>query len=54
MNLLLDSVQSAFLLLISWDPELFEIVGVSLKVSFGATLIASILGIPASHAIYSH
>ncbi len=51
MNLLLDSVQSAFLLLISWDPELFEIVGVSLKVSFGATLIASIVGIPSGFII---
>lgn len=46
MDLLFDSLQSAFLLLFSLDPELFEIVGVSLKVSFGATLIASIVGIP--------
>jgi len=46
MNLLLDSVQSALLLLFSFNPELFEIVGVSLKVSFSATLIASIVGIP--------
>ncbi len=49
--MLLDSVQSAFLLLFSFDPELFEIVGVSLKVSFGATLIASIIGIPSGFII---
>ena len=51
MDLLLDSVQSAFLLLVSRDPELLEIVGVSLKVSFGATLIASIIGIPSGFVI---
>ena len=51
MNLLLDSMQSALLLLFSFDPELFEIVGVSLKVSFGATLIASIVGIPCGFII---
>jgi len=49
--LLLDSVQSAFLLLFSFDPELLEIVGVSLKVSFGATLIASFVGIPAGFIV---
>ncbi len=51
MELLFDSVQSAFFLLISWDPELYEIVGVSLKVSFFATIIASIVGIPSGFAI---
>lgn len=49
--MLLDSLQSAFLLFFSFDPELFEIVGVSLKVSFGATLIASIIGIPSGFII---
>ena len=44
-------MQSAFLLLFSFNPELFEIVGVSLKVSFGATLIASIIGIPSGFII---
>lgn len=46
MNLLLDSLQSAFLLLISFDPELLFIVWVSLKVSGISTLIASLLGVP--------
>jgi len=51
VNLLLDSVQSAFLLLFSFDPELLEIVAVSLKVSFGATIVASFAGIPAGFII---
>ena len=51
VNLLLDSVQSAFLLLFSFDPELLEIVAVSLKVSFGATIVASFVGIPAGFII---
>jgi tungstate transport system permease protein len=46
MDLLFDSVRSAVLLLLSFDAELFEIVLVSLNVSFSATLLASILGIP--------
>jgi len=46
MDLLFDSVQSAFLLFMSFDAELVDIVLVSLKVSFAATLLASILGIP--------
>jgi len=51
VNLLLDSVQSAFLLLFSFDPELLEIVAVSLKVSFGATIVASFVGIPVGFII---
>jgi tungstate transport system permease protein len=46
MDLLFDSIGSAVMLLISFDKELFEIVLVSLNVSFSATLIASIVGIP--------
>ena len=44
--MLLDSLKSAFLLLISFDPELYEIVGVSLNVSFFSTLCASVIGLP--------
>ncbi len=51
MNLLLDSIQSAFLLLLACDPELFSIVGVSLKVSCISTLIASLIGIPVGFLI---
>ncbi len=46
MDLLLDSLHSAFLLLLARDPELLNIVGVSLKVSAVSTLIASMAGIP--------
>ncbi|TKB26911.1 ABC transporter permease subunit [Desulfopila sp. IMCC35006] len=46
MDLLFDSVRSALLLFMSFDAELVDIVMVSLKVSFSATLIASVLGIP--------
>jgi len=44
--MLLDSLKSALLLLISLDPELFEIVGVSLNVSFFSTLAAAVIGLP--------
>lgn len=55
MDLLLNSVHSAFLLLLSSDPELLSIVGVSLKVSGISTLIASLFGIPGGFIIaYSH
>lgn len=46
MDLLFDSLRSAFLLFISFDAELFEIVGVSLTVSSFATLFASLIGLP--------
>ncbi len=46
MDLLQHSIQSAFLLLLSADPELLNIVWVSLKVSGISTIIASFIGIP--------
>jgi tungstate transport system permease protein len=51
MDLLFDSVASAFVLLWSFDRELLEIVLVSLNVSFFATLIASVVGIPGGFVI---
>ena len=51
MDLLFDSVQSALLLFMSFDAELIEIVLVSLRVSFAATLIASFFGIPGGFII---
>ncbi len=51
MDLLLDSLLSAILLLLSLDPELFEIVGVSLNVSFFSTLIAAVVGLPLGFSI---
>lgn len=46
MGLLTDSILSAFWLLIEFDPDFIEIVIVSLRVSFFATIIASLMGIP--------
>jgi len=46
MELLFDSLYSAFLLFISLDPDLFEIVGVSLTVASLSTLVASLIGLP--------
>ena len=46
MDLLTDSLRSAVLLMLSFDPELFTIVGCSLKVSSVATLLAAVFGIP--------
>ncbi|MBB5349303.1 ABC transporter permease [Desulfoprunum benzoelyticum] len=47
MELLRDSVISAFLLLMQLDPELLFIIWVSIKVSGLSTLAAAALGIPA-------
>lgn len=46
MGFLLDSLRSAAALVLSLDPEMLEIVGVSVKVSGTSTLIASVIGIP--------
>ena len=51
MEFLLDSFFSALLLLWSIDPELIEIVSVSLKVSSSSTIIASAVGVPAGFLI---
>ena len=51
MEFLLDSFFSALLLLWSIDPQLVEIVSVSLKVSSSSTLIASLVGVPAGFLI---
>jgi len=51
MEFLLDSFFSALLLLWSIDPELIEIVSVSLKVSSTSTMIASMVGVPAGFLI---
>jgi tungstate transport system permease protein len=51
MDLLIDSLRSAFLLLISFDQELIDIVGVSLSVSCFATFFASVFGLPCGFLI---
>jgi tungstate transport system permease protein len=51
VDIFLDSLESAFLLLLACDPELMDIVAVSLKVSTISTLIASLVGIPCGFLI---
>lgn len=51
MDFLIDSFLSAILLLWSFDPELYFIIYVSLKVSLSSTLIASVLGVPTGFLI---
>lgn len=46
MNFYIDAFRSALGLIWSLDPELIEIVGVSLQVSATSTLIAALVGIP--------
>jgi len=46
-----DSLLAAFSLLFGFDAELLHIVGVSLNVSFWATVVACIAGVPAGFLI---
>jgi len=46
MDFIKDSFLSALYLLISFDPDLFNIVSVSLKVSFFSTILSSLTAIP--------
>jgi len=46
-----ESLDAAAGLISSWDPELFEIVWVSLSVSFASTLSAAVIGIPIGFAV---
>ncbi len=51
MALLVDSFNSALLLIVSFDHDLLLIVGCSLYVSSMATLLASIIGLPLGFVI---
>ena len=51
MNFFKDSFLSALGLIIAFDPELIEIVKVSLNVSLASTVIAAITGIPLGFVI---
>ena len=51
MNLLVDSVISALQLIVSFDQEIFAIVGVSLKVSLFSTAFASLVAVPLAFSI---
>ena len=51
MDLLIDSFLSAILLVVSFDPEMVSIVGVSLQVSCTSTFFAGLFGVPAGFII---
>ncbi len=51
MDLLIDSLRSAMLLIFSLNPEMLSIVAVSLKVSGASTLIAGLVGLPLGFVI---
>lgn len=51
MDFILDSVLSAILLLWSFDPEVYFIVYVSIKVSLTSTMVAALFGVPAGFVI---
>lgn len=51
MDFLRDSLLSAVLLIGSRDPELFQIIGLSLQVSGSSTAIAALLGVPAGLSV---
>jgi len=51
MEFLIDSFLSSAMLIGSMDPELLEVVALSLKLSCTSTLLASIVGIPAGFFI---
>jgi tungstate transport system permease protein len=51
MDLLIDSFLSAVLLVVSLDPEMVKIVGVSLRVSCASTILAALIGIPLGFVI---
>lgn len=46
MDLLIDSLLSAIALIVALDPEMTEIVKVSLQVSSASTIIAAAVGVP--------
>ena len=46
MGDILDGMQQAFRLIISLDPDLFEIIFLSLEVTLTAVIIASLIGMP--------
>jgi tungstate transport system permease protein len=54
MSFLFDGFRSALLLILSWDPELLEIISVSLKVSASSTILAGVIGIPAGVIVSLH
>jgi tungstate transport system permease protein len=51
MSFFVDSFRSALVMLLAGDPELMQIVGLSLQVSLSSTLVAGCIGVPLGFAI---
>jgi len=51
MNEFGDAFYTALMMIVSANPDLMEIVGLSLRVSFSAVLIAAVLGMPLGAAL---
>jgi tungstate transport system permease protein len=51
MDIVIDGLKQAFLLLIHGDPEVLRVAGLSLLISGVATILSLILGIPAGSAL---
>lgn len=51
MNPIAEGIREAFRLLVSIDPEVVSIVGVSLKVSLTSTAAATLIGLPLGFAL---
>jgi tungstate transport system permease protein len=51
MNEFGDAFHTALMMIVSANPDLMEIVGLSLRVSFSAVLIAAVLGMPLGAAL---
>src|ERR1051326_1303375 len=52
MDLIVQALRDAFMLLINADPELLRIAALSLAVSGAATAIAAIIGVPLGVALH--
>jgi tungstate transport system permease protein len=51
MEYIFDAITGAFRLIFSFDPEVFTIVLLSLRVALSATFLAAILGIPLAYVV---
>jgi len=51
VDFIFDSLKTAFLLILSWDPEVYKTVWTSLYVSLIAIVFSTVAGVPAGMAI---
>ena len=49
----MESFRQAFDLLVSLDPELLQIIGVTLRMSFFSTTVSCLIGLPLGALIFS-